>query len=78
MVKITLKEKEMQHEIDGLKIDLILIYSNCLKIAISNDYKKIIEYLNPNPEEIIQIKEEIKNDEKDKILKIDEYHVPNK
>lgn len=59
--KADLEDKitELQNQIDGLIAERGIFYTDLLKLAYQHKLKVLIEFLNPTPEEIIEIKNDL-------------------
>lgn len=62
------KIKSLNGTINGLRSNLSQIYTEILKISIKKKYKDIIDYLNPNPEELREISKLIDLEDIDEAL----------
>ncbi len=65
--------KELENQRNELQYKLSLQYTNCLLIARENNYQKIIEYFNLDPQDAINL-----NDTEVEIIPIEEEKEPEK
>lgn len=47
--------KELEQQRRDLQYKLSLLYTNCLIISRENNYQKIIEYIEPDPQEMVNL-----------------------
>lgn len=65
--------KELENQRNKLQYKLALQYTNCLLIARDNHYQKIIEYLESDPQSLVNL-----NDTEIEIIPIEEEKEPEK
>lgn len=55
LAKLKKENEDLKKQIQANLADQSLMYTNCLKIAFKNKYKEIIEYLNPDPQDLVNL-----------------------
>jgi hypothetical protein len=56
------KVKDLENEIKGLNADRSIFHTELIKLAIKENYSVLLEFLNPFPKEIEDIKEILENE----------------